>query len=88
MEAGETKAHESHVWTTARQLAFQNSSNPLKGPRGDTTAEVETDQILLYISEGFFLWFCFVGFVWYFPNSLLREMPPSHSTTKAGLPAS
>lgn len=57
MEPGENKPHKSHVWTMARQLAFQNSSNPLQGPRGDITAEVETGQILHYISEVFFCFF-------------------------------
>lgn len=65
MKPGENKAHKSHVWTTARQQAFQNSSNSLQRLGGDITAEAETDQILHYISEVlllFFLWFVFFFF--------------------------
>lgn len=62
MEPGEKTNYKSHVWTTARQLTFQNSSNPLQGPRGDITAKVETHQILHYISEVCFLLF-FGGFL-------------------------
>jgi len=58
MEPGGKKAHTSRVWTTARQAAFQNSSDSLQGPRGDITAEGEIAQTLHYISEFFSGGFC------------------------------
>lgn len=35
----------------ARQPAIENCSNAVHGLRGDNTAQVETDQLLCYISE-------------------------------------
>ena len=64
---------------------FKTAATHYKVP--EEISQQRVKQLRHFITSVSFFLGAFVA-VWYFPNILLRKVPPSHSETKAGRPAS